>query len=426
MTARTTLDSMRSLFTGRGARQGYLAAIDQGAISLSNFLATIILARNISPTELGVYGVGFVALRLVRAIQEGIAIQPLNVFGPGLDEKEFRRYATATSVIQVLLAILSAAIVAAVGWVLTITGNDVAGPTLFSLWFAFLWWQLQEYLRRMLYTRGAVFNAVLNTLLANGVRLALMIYWASQGRLTGIGGLAAIAWGSLVACLPGLWYTRYAWTLDLSGLRETWKRNWRFGRWTMGGSIANWVAVEFYPVLTAGLVSFAAAGAYRALQNLVAPVHLLLRATDTFLTPHTANLYEQSGRRALVRSLRLIYFAAGIPILGILIISVVFSKQLLYLLYGVTYLPYSNGMILMALFYALWFSYWPLQSIFKAARLSQPVFVANLVAIILMFTAGIGMILRWGVYGTIAGQALNALVVSLILWWTWRVVQKDI
>lgn len=417
---------MRALFTGRGARQGYLAAIDQAAISLSNFLATIILARNITPTELGVYGVGFVALRLVRAVQEGIAIQPLNVFGAGLAEEEYKRYATATSIIQVLLAILSAVVVAVVGWVLTVTGNDVAGPTLFSLWFAFLWWQMQEYLRRMLYTRGAVFNAVLNTLLANGVRLALMILWASQGRLTGVGGLAAIAWGSLVACLPGVWFTRHSWTSDLSGLGETWKRNWKFGRWAMGGSIANWVAVEFYPVLTAGLVSFAAAGAYRALQNLVAPVHLLLRATDTFLTPHTANLYEQSGRRALTRSLRLIYFAAGIPILGILFVSVVFSEQILSLLYGETYLAYSNAMILMALFYALWFSYWPLQSIFKAARLSRPVFIASLVAISLMFTAGIGMILRWGVYGTIAGQALNALVVSLILWWTWRVVQKEI
>ena len=144
MTARTSLESMRALLTGRGARQGYLAAIDQGAISLSNFLATIILARNISPTELGVYGVGFVALRLVRAIQEGIAIQPLNVFGAGLADKEYRRYATATSIIQVLLAVVSAVIVAAVGWILTATGNDVAGPTLFSLWFAFLWWQMQE------------------------------------------------------------------------------------------------------------------------------------------------------------------------------------------------------------------------------------------------------------------------------------------
>jgi len=49
--------------------------------------------------------------------------------------------------------------------------------------------------------------------------------------------------------------------------------------------VANWLSVEFYPVLTAGMISFAAAGAYRALQNLVAPIHLLLRAIDTFFTP---------------------------------------------------------------------------------------------------------------------------------------------
>jgi len=53
------------------------------------------------------------------------------------------------------------------------------------------------------------------------------------------------------------------------------------------------------------------------------------------------------------------------------VVSVVFSEELLNLLYGETYLAYSNAMILMALFYGLWFSYWPLQSIFKAARLSR-------------------------------------------------------
>jgi hypothetical protein len=51
---KTTLGSLIALFSGQGARQGYLSAIDQGVISLSNFLATIILARNVDPTQLGV------------------------------------------------------------------------------------------------------------------------------------------------------------------------------------------------------------------------------------------------------------------------------------------------------------------------------------------------------------------------------------
>ena len=66
---KTILGSLFALFAGQGARQGYLAAIDQSVISLSNFAATIILARNVDPTQLGVYGVGFVTLRLVRAFQ---------------------------------------------------------------------------------------------------------------------------------------------------------------------------------------------------------------------------------------------------------------------------------------------------------------------------------------------------------------------
>jgi O-antigen/teichoic acid export membrane protein len=243
--------------------------------------------------------------------------------------------------------------------------------------------------------------------------------------LSGVAGLQAIAWGSLAALLPGIWFTRHYWTRELLNLKETWKLNWNFGRWLIGGALANWVAVEFYPVLTAGLISFAAAGAYRALQNLVAPIHLLLRATDTFLTPHAAGNYEADGKRALNRTLTRVYFALGVPVLGILGVAMLFPEQILRLFYGDTYLPFSNGVVLMAVFYALWFAYWPLQTAIKAARLSRPIFTANLLAILSMFTIGIWAILRWGVYGTIAGQALNALVLNLVLWGIWIRDRRD-
>lgn len=422
---KTYLVLLISLFSGEGARQGYLSAIDQGVISLSNFTATIILARNVDPTQLGVYGVGFVALRLIRAVQEGLIVQPMNVFGAGMEQDKFKGYATSTSLYQIGLALVSASAVALLGWFLTDLGNDTAGPTLYILWLPFLWWQMQEFIRRLLYTRGMVFNAVVTSVVANGMRIAIMIYLLNQGTLTGISGLEAIAWGSFVALFPGLWFTRQFWTSRLENLKETWRRNWAFGRWLLGSTLTNWLAVEFYPVLTAGLISFAAAGAYRALQNLVAPIHLLLRAVDTFLTPRAANLYERDGQRALTRNLRNIYLALGIPILGILIIAMVFPEQILSLIYGDAFLAYSNGVILMALFYALMFAYWPLQSIFKAAQLSRPIFIANLIAIISMFTIGIWAILTWGVYGTIVGQAVNALVINVVLWGYWISLRKS-
>jgi O-antigen/teichoic acid export membrane protein len=414
-----------AVLSGQGARAGYLAAVDQAVISLANFLATLILARNVSPTELGIYGVGFTALRLVRAFQEGLTIQPLNTFGPAMDVDEFKRYASATTLIQVGLALAFSGAAAIGGYFLTILGNDTAGPAVFALWFSFLFWQIQEYVRRSLYSRGQVFAAVINTVLANAVRLGLMFWWLSNRSLSGIAGLDAIAWGSLAALIPGLWASRSSLTIHWASLRQTWIRNWEFGRWILGGQLASWVSVEFYPVLTAGMISFAAAGAYRAIQNLVAPIHLLLRATDTFLTPRAARAYALSGLPALRRMLRLTYLTAGVPILGLLVIALLFPRPLLAFLYGDTYLEYSPGLALMALFYALWFAYWPLQTMLKAARASRPIFAANMAATAAMFTIGVWMITRWGVFGTLGGQVLNAAIVAAALWWAWRrVVQK--
>ena len=94
---------------------------------------------------------GFILLRLVRSIQEGIIVQPMNVFGASMDAETFKRYGSSTSLIQVMLALLMAAAAAVGGWILIKLGNDTSGPTLYSLWFPILSWQLYEYIDQVQY-----------------------------------------------------------------------------------------------------------------------------------------------------------------------------------------------------------------------------------------------------------------------------------
>jgi O-antigen/teichoic acid export membrane protein len=318
----------------------------------------------------------------------------------------------------------SSASAAFVGWLLTTLGNDVAGPTLFSLWFVFFTWQPQEFIRRAFYTRGEIQSAVLNTTVSSIVRLVALWLYDRQSVLSGQAGMHAIAWGALVATVLGFWQARRYWTIrDLYPIRAG-LSNWNFGRWVLGGTLANWFALEVYPIITAGLISFAAAGAYRALQTVVAPVHVLLRAIDTLLTPRIALLYHRTGHHGISRALKLIYLVSGIPILGILILASLFPEPILQFIYGDTYLEFQPGLIIMAIFYGLWFAYWPLQSAFKAIRLTIPLFIANIASIASMFTIGIWAIHRWGLYGTIMGQALNAFIISLVLWITWALVVR--
>jgi O-antigen/teichoic acid export membrane protein len=295
------------------------------------------------------------------------------------------------------------------------------------LWFVFITWPLQELIRRAFYTRGDVAKAAVLSLVSNLARFAVLVWMAGQGTLTGSGGMDAIGLGALAGLLFGLWGARgyFGFKLSWAQVRTTWLENWQLGRWMLGALLANFVALEVYPLVVAGMISFAATGTYRALENLVAAVHVILRAMDTFITPYTARAYQNYGKRHLFRIVRQAYLFGGIPIFLILGGALVFTEPLLRLLYGGAYLDTQGGIIWLSLFYLLWYAYWPVQSALKAIRQSWPVFMANLAAIGCMFTLGLLAIRAWGLNGAFIGQGLNALIVNLILWRTWLKVKRE-
>jgi O-antigen/teichoic acid export membrane protein len=407
-----------------GARDWLLAASDQGLISLSNFLAGIYLARALDPTQFGIYAVGFLLLHFVGAVQEGILLQPMSTLGAMMDGKSFGRYLSATGALQLAEAATTALMAAVGGWVLTRLGNDTAGPTLFSLWFVFLVWQPQEFLRRMFYPGRRIPQAVLNTAVASAVRLVVLVWFGSTGRLSGVAGMDAIAWGALAAIPLGLWQGRQYWTVRGLEMLHTWRENWRFGRWILGGQLAAWGSLELYPILAAGLISFAAAGAYRAVQTLVAPVHVIIAALDPFLTPRAARAEAHLGRSALVRVLRQALIFLGVPIMAYLLVMTLAAQPLLALLYGEKYLAYAPAVGLFGLQYALWFLYFPLQVGLKALQHTRPIFFAHALAILAMMTLGVVLIRLLGVYGAVLGQVGNALITLVVLAIAWLRAQR--
>ncbi len=404
----------------QGARDWLLAAADQGLISLSNFLAGVYLARMLDPTQFGVYAVGFLLLHGIGAVQEGIILQPLSTLGAMLGAPRFGRYLTATGVIQIVQASASALAVAVGGWTLTRLGNDTAGPTLFGLWFVFLVWQPQEFLRRLFYPARRIRDAVLNTAVASGLRLAVLVWFGSRGELTGIAGMHAIAWGALAALPLGVWQARKLWQRSGLDLRGTWRENWAFGRWVLGGQLAAWVSLEVYPIMAAGLISFAAAGAYRAVQTLVAPVHVVIAALDPFLTPRAARAEARLGRAALRRVLRLAFVFLVVPVLAYLLLVTLAAPALLELLFGDKYVAYAPAVALFALQYALWFTYFPFLVGLKALQRTRPIFIAHGLAIVAMFTLGVALIQWFGVYGAVLGQVLNVLIALTVIGLAWR------
>jgi O-antigen/teichoic acid export membrane protein len=257
----------------------------------------------------------------------------------------------------------------------------------------------------------------------------VIVVLSRNQQITGLTGLNAIGWGSLAAAVLGIGLAKPFFTHRPGHVMSIWRENWQFGRWILGASLSEWVVVNLYPIMMAGLISFAATGVYQTLQNLVAPIHVLMRAIDTFTTPILAKTFDQAGFEKFKRNLKRIYIISGIPILGFLLLVVLFTPQLLFLLAEDTYLPYADGIYVMAIFYLLLFINRPLQLAFRAIRKGKQIFLANILAMVSMFTVGIWMINRWGIYGAIGGQALNALIIILVLGLAWvkfsRTVEND-
>ena len=81
---------------------------------------------------------------------------------------------------------------------------------------------------------------------------------------------------------------------------------------------------------------------------------------------------------------------------------------------------------LLALAYGLWFAYAPLQACFKAIPWTRPVFLANALATLSIFTIGLLAIHSFGLAGAVGGQALNGLLIGAVLWLTWwRASDRD-
>ncbi len=114
-----------------------------------------------------------------------------------------------------------------------------------------------------------------------------------------------------------------------------------------------------------------------------------------------------------------VYWLSVLPAIGLLLVVALFPSPLMRLLYGDRYAAYSSMLPLLALAYALWFAYAPLQACFKAIPWTRPVFVANLLATLSIFILGVLVIRVFGLAGAIAGQAVNGLLIGGILWVTW-------
>ena len=149
---------LKNLRLGRLLSRSVWGLGDQALISASNFLTTVVLARQLSPADFGAFALLYAAVFFMVSLQTTLVSRPHNVLGVTRQGVEYRRYTTVTAVSQVCLTAMFA-LVALIGALVARHAAWGVAPLLFPLVLVVVAWQLQEFTRRVLYTEGRLRDA---------------------------------------------------------------------------------------------------------------------------------------------------------------------------------------------------------------------------------------------------------------------------
>lgn len=389
----------------RWLNRGSLAILDQGLISGSNFLVSILLARWLVADSYGAYAVAFGILVLLTLVYSALILEPMSVYGGAVYRNSLCGYLNSLLKMHAVVSLGFAGVVGVGAFLIgrfgdqpglagALYGVALASPCVLLLWV----------LRRALYLKMHSGRAATGALLYCALMVAGLWAFNVRSLLSPLTALILMGASALVASLLLFAFLRADLGADqvpAPSLSEACRRHWQYGRWALASSFVAWIpAYIFLPLLTA-FAGMAKSGELKALTNFVAPLDQTLAALALLFLPHAARVRAEQSHtdvRTLTRNL-LALSIAGSAVYWLIVINL--RGPIFGLLYSGKYSDVSYLLPAVALGSILWSAaYGPAISL-RAMESPKSVFVAYLVTTIICLAVGVPATRYFGLTGAI-------------------------
>jgi O-antigen/teichoic acid export membrane protein/thymidylate kinase len=280
--------------------KGSLAIADQGLISGSNFLLSILLARYLGADQYGAYALAFSTFVLLSLIHQALVLEPLSVFGPSVYRNSLRHYLGLVMWLQLGMGAIFVIVGSSVGVLssllkepshlaMAFAGIAFAAPCVLLFWFA----------RRAFYLQLLPGQALIGAF-AYSALLWFGIWALGRGKLLSPFS-AFLIMGSCALLTSILLLMRLRPAVGVKGtaawlaLREVSERHWRYGVWALVSGLFFWIPWNIFYPLVARFSGLSEAGTLRALLNLALPITSAYSAFSMLFLSHTARLGHEGG-----------------------------------------------------------------------------------------------------------------------------------
>jgi len=399
------------------AKAGF-ALTDQGLVSGSNFVISIVLARWLSPEQYGGFALVFAVFLLLSMAYQCLLLEPMAIYGAGEYGSSLRGYLKTLIVIHAVISGAIFVVLAAAATVAHMQGNagalpgalagiGIAAPCILLFWLA----------------RRACYLDARSGVAAAGAVLYCASMMCGLWVMHSFGALSPFS-AFLIMGLSGLLTAIVLFVMLRSSIvgrdpaptaRAAWRLHWGYGAWALAGAIASWIPAYIYYPLLGGFAGLGTVASLKALMNLAAPVTQLQAAFSMLLIPYATRRFRQGGEENLLRLGRLLTWCGLGAAIAYWLLMTGFQHTIFRALYAGRYPEVAALIPLAALGSIFWAGTFGFSTALRAMERPRLIFVGFGVAAAVSLIVGIPATRAFGLTGAIWGINVSDLSAFVLL-----------
>ncbi|MEM8552139.1 MAG: polysaccharide biosynthesis C-terminal domain-containing protein [Pseudomonadota bacterium] len=397
----------------RRLRSPAVSFADQLVASGGNFLTSVLIARLLGLEEFGWYTLVWIAVLLTMALHLGAVVSPMMSIGNKFSNGRATRYLTVVIVHEALFCAAAMVVVGAACALFVVPNTEIGYGAALLAGLAGGIYVVQDFMRRLLFTRGRPALALVIDIVHQGARNAALVLLLMGGGVTLQTVFFVILLAALVSILVALPLAG-PFTLDKRLLLPATLRQWRSARWLIPSGLFAWLSANSAILVISAILGPIATGAVRAAYTIVGMLNVLREALENSLPQAAAREYAAGGKSALTRSLvavSIAVFTAGAVMSAALF---AYGETATKLIYGDDFAVYGNLLGWLSLTFPLALLNLTIGCAFRAMERTGFVFVGVAVAAAVNFIAIVPAVAWYGVPGAIAVVVAAELAMTIV------------
>jgi O-antigen/teichoic acid export membrane protein len=388
--------------------------VDQGVVSLGNFILNVQLARDLAAADYGKFALFLGAIFALRCFDYSLISYPLSLRLSETSRDAHPSLLTNTALLAAMLA-FALALPLAFG-ILLLEGNDI----LFAATACYLAWQMQETMRRCLLAEFRFRAAVTGDATSYIGQSIVIGVLASMSELTLVSALHAMSATFVAGALVHASKLQFG-RPNLACAASLARNYFSIGKWSLVYYEILILRAQFFPWTLAAIAGTAATATFQAASNISNFMNPIALGIGNAI-PQAAALARQSSGVVAAWNVARGYLLFGLPPIIIICASGLLAPQLiLRLMYGAAS-PYLDATLCVQLLVVATAADYVAEMIGKsllglgAGKLAFLVNVVGMVAAVLTLP----LIITLGVVGASLGLAMANLVRFIAAWMAMR------